>query len=317
MANLLQGRRLLLFTGKGGVGKSTVVASVALAAANQGKRPLIVELGHRASMQGVFGSGPIAHQPTEIVAHPSIHALNLDHQLALEDTIHAQVKVRRLARGIRKNRLLQRLFDAAPAVRELVTLDKIHRLERETTKTGQPRWDPILVDLDATGHAMMFLDLPKVMRQLLAGPLGRVVEDVTHLLTDPAQTALCLVTLPGEIPVEETVELYQHLQTCEVLPSLVFANRVPKQPLATDLKPLVHTLKSSTEPSGLPGLTALEHRLEVYESAQNALATLRTSTQLPVIELPEVLPNREGLQTLGRVAVAQPEPPRVAPRASA
>jgi len=316
MANLLQGRRLLLFTGKGGVGKSTVVASVALAAANQGKRPLIVELGHRASMQGVFGSGPIGHQAQEIVAQPSIHALNLDHQLALEDTIHAQVKVRRLARGIRKNRLLQRLFDAAPAVRELVTLDKIHRLERET-KAGKPRWDPILVDLDATGHAMMFLDLPRVMRQLLAGPLRRVVDDVTHLLTDPAQTALCLVTLPGEIPVEETVELYNHLQSCEVLPSVVFANRVPGQPLAPDLKSVVHTLKSTIATGQLPGLTALEHRVEVYESAQNALCNLRAGTQLPVVELPEVVPNRAGLATLGRVALAQPEQPRLASRASA
>ncbi len=292
----------MLFTGKGGVGKSSLVAGLALQAAALGLRPLIVELGHRASMEGLLAGGPIGPTPTKIVVHPPIWALNIDPQRALEDTIYAQLKVRRLARGIRKNRLLQRLFAAAPAVRELITLDTIARLERARTD-NRPRWSPILIDLDATGHALMFLDLPRVMRQLLAGPLRTLVDDATELFADPLRTALCLVTLPGTIPVSETIDLCRHLERCEVPPHVIFANRVPAPALPPRLEGLFRQLQTTCPKDLLPKLTGVEHRIQTRLDALSTLGHLRQTTGHNVVELGVVAADRQGLLELGRQAL--------------
>ena len=93
--------RLSLFTGKGGVGKSTVVAAVALEARRRGLRPLVVELGHRASMQSIFGAGRIGHAPTEVA--PGVHASNVDLEHALADYVAAPRKRRSIGlRAIRR-----------------------------------------------------------------------------------------------------------------------------------------------------------------------------------------------------------------------
>ncbi|MCA9687589.1 MAG: hypothetical protein KC457_35845, partial [Myxococcales bacterium] len=126
-------RQLLLFTGKGGVGKSTTVAALGVRAAELGMRPLIVELGHRASMAAIFSfalssegaDATIDHEPRPIACDGRLSAMRLEQDEALYDYIVAQVKIRRLARAIAGNTSLRGLFGAAPAVREIVTLAKL------------------------------------------------------------------------------------------------------------------------------------------------------------------------------------------------
>ncbi|MCA9579906.1 MAG: hypothetical protein KC668_30970, partial [Myxococcales bacterium] len=144
-ATSLLDRRLLLFTGKGGVGKTTLVAALAIEAARRGRRPLIVELGHRASMEAVFEVDSIGYEPVDVGR--GVHAMNLDFESALADYFEEHIPVRRVARTIMRNKTLQKFFHAAPSVPEVATLNKIGALEAERGPGGGYRWDPIFVDL--------------------------------------------------------------------------------------------------------------------------------------------------------------------------
>ncbi|MCB9750266.1 MAG: hypothetical protein H6713_09725 [Myxococcales bacterium] len=300
-------RRLLLFTGKGGVGKSTVVAAIAEAAARRGQRPLIVELGHRASMQDIFlgragGSGrrrapKIGHEPVAVRPDGGVWAMNIDLESALFDYVVEQVKVKRIARMITGNRTLDRLFRAAPAVREIVMLNKLRQLERQQQADGAPRWSPILVDLDATGHALMFLEMPRMLRKVIAhGPLRGLVDSLTELFTDRQRTTLCLVTLPLEVPVQETLELYHELtELHEVSIGGMFINQVPAAPLDDAAIAALDELETRARASDdvaaqrevLADVTLARRMVASYRHARAQVERLR-ELGLPTAELPRM-----------------------------
>ena len=311
-------RRLLLFTGKGGVGKSTVVAALAVEAAARGLRPLIVELGHRATMQGIFAAGganhgapEIGHDPVPVTADRTIWAANLDLETSIVDYVADQVKLRSVARAIASNRALQGLFRAAPAVREIVTLNKLRLFERAVTR-GRPTWGPILVDLDATGHALMLLEMPRMIGELLAdGPLRGLVDALTGLFTDPTRTLLNLVTLPSEIPVQETLELYQRLRRDHGVPlGALFVNDVAPRAIASELRPYLPELAELAQRERLPELAA-DVQLAGQAIARDELvlalvARLQREADLPLALLPRLAPHEHGLvglQRLGRAAL--------------
>lgn len=313
-------RRLLLFTGKGGVGKSTVVAALAVEAARRGHRPLIVELGHRASMQAIFAVPQIGHEPIPVTADGKVSAANLDLDEAIVDYVVEQVKIRRVARTITGNRILQNLLRAAPAVREIALLNKLRLFEREQSH-GRPTWGPILVDLDATGHALMLLDMPQILGNLLSGgPLRGLVDVLTGLFTDPSRTLLNLVTLPAEIPVQETLELHQRLAHSKGIQlGAVFVNQVPPLPLDPELRPLLPELAALAaranldELAGDLDLAALA--LDEHARVDELIATLHHALRLPLALLPRIDPqDPAALQRLGRAAMAAlASPPTPAP----
>lgn len=306
-------RRLLLFTGKGGVGKSTVVAALASVAASRGKRPLIVELGHRATMQGIFGAPAIGHEPTPVTADRKIWAANLDLEESIVDYVTDQVKIRRIARSITANSTLQTLFRAAPAVREIVTLNKLRLFEREETR-GAPTWGPILVDLDATGHALMLLDMPRLIGGLFAGgPLRGLVDALTGLFTDPSRTLLNLVTLPSEIPVQETAELYARLKREHGVPlGALFVNRVPAPAISRELRPLLPEVEGAAARAGLTDLVAdlqlASAAIAEGELVRSLITRMHREIGMPLALLPNLELDEGGLpalQRLGRAALVE------------
>ncbi|MCA9717522.1 MAG: hypothetical protein KC468_22795, partial [Myxococcales bacterium] len=217
-------------------------AAIAEAAARRGQRPLIVELGHRASVPTVLTPGAdvtVGYAPVELV--PGVFAMNMALDDALEDYITQQVRVRRVARAITQNQALRRFFHAAPAVNEVVTLHRLGRLA--TASLGKPGgFAPILVDLDATGHALMFLELPRVFEGLAeSGPLRTLLDGFSRLLRDEATTVLHLVALPLELPAHETEELYEQLRadpttgrSARVPLGALIVNSMPIAPLSAD-----------------------------------------------------------------------------------
>jgi anion-transporting ArsA/GET3 family ATPase len=216
---------LHLFTGKGGVGKTTLVAALALASAAQGRRPVVVELGHRSSLAGVLGLAPgaIGHAPTEVVR--GVWASNVSLEHALADYLARRVRSRALGSRIAASRGLATFFEAAPAVPELLALEHVAEL--------MARFDIVLVDLDATGHALMFLELPALLSDVApAGPIGELVRGLGAILGDAARTRVHLVTLPLALSVEETLELEAELSRRRVPLGTIVVNQRAERPLA-------------------------------------------------------------------------------------
>lgn len=243
VAKNLGSRSLLLFTGKGGVGKSSVVAGVALASAEQGRRPLIVELGHRASMETIFGGQRIHSEPVQV--SPGVHAVNLDLDANLRFYFREHIPMRRASEAIVNNETLQRFFKAAPAVSEVATLNRL-RAFVEAKSGGRPTWDPVIVDLDATGHALMLFNLPKVMNDLVGkGPLRSLIDGFSQLFSSQERTALNLVTLAQELPLQETRELLVKLRANHSIPlGMTVINQMPADPLDGPCRELLAKLRA-------------------------------------------------------------------------
>ncbi|MCB9615229.1 MAG: hypothetical protein H6722_22560 [Sandaracinus sp.] len=293
--------RVQLFTGKGGVGKSSVVAAHALASAAAGHRPLVVELGHRATMESIFDVAPIGYEPTPV--GDGVHACNLVLEDALTDYVREQVKVRALASRIVRQPTLRRFFEAAPAVNEVVALRRLARL------ADSGAFHPILVDLDATGHALMFLGLADVFEGLVgAGPLQTILDATTSLLHDAERTVLHLVTLPAELPAREAIQLHARLvaERRVALGSLVI-NRVPSPPFDATDEAALDALEAF-----VPADVALGRRaLRRVEHAHARVAQLRHELPLPTVVLAEsdalraAGSDRRVLSALGRDFAAQ------------
>ncbi len=226
-------RQVQFFTGKGGVGKSTVLAALAMAAARAGKQPLIVELGTHTSSSHVFHGPDVGYPPSEVA--PGVHATRVLFEPALIDYITSRLKLRPIASLVAKNTSLRRLFMAAPGVDEIVTLHRVAQL------AADERWGPILVDLESTGHALMFFDLPSVLEVFLKdGPLRQVVDSATNLLADEQRCAIHIVTVPEPLAVNETIQLHDQLRERDDLHlGYLFINRVPRAWLDDDEKRLV------------------------------------------------------------------------------
>jgi hypothetical protein len=272
-------RQVQFFTGKGGVGKSTVLGALATAAARAGKRPLIVELGIHTSSSHLFRSPDVGYEPSEVAA--GVHATRVQFQPALIDYITSRLKLRPIASLVAKNRSLRRLFMAAPGVDEIVTLHRVAQL------AADPRWGPILVDLESTGHALMFFDLPSVLEVFLKdGPLRQVVDSATALVHDETRCAIHIVTVPEPLAVNETIQLHAKLRDRKDLHlGCLFINRVPRVWLdETEVRLIEAELESdgAREPYA-PDLRLGRYLAERRKTAEKCLRGLRRDIDLPTM----------------------------------
>ena len=180
----------------GGVGKSTILGAVATSAARAGQRPLIVELGTPASSSRWFRGADAAYEPSEVSR--GVFATRVEFEPALVDYITSRLKLRPIATLVARNTSLRRLFLAAPGVDEIVTLHRVAEL------AASDRWGPILVDLESTGHALMFFDLPEVLEVFLKdGPLRQVLYSASALVRDEQRSSIHIVTVPEALAVRQ------------------------------------------------------------------------------------------------------------------
>lgn len=272
-------RPVQFFTGKGGVGKSTVLGALATAAARAGKRPLIVELGIHTSSSRLFHGPNAGYEPAEVA--PGVCATRVQFEPALVDYITSRLKLRPIANLVVKNNSLRRLFMAAPGVDEIVTLHRVAQL------AADDRWDPILVDLESTGHALMFFDLPGVLEVFLKdGPLRQVLDSATALVRDEQRCAVHIVTVPEPLAVNETIQLYRRLRERKDLHlGCLFINRIPRVWLDEAEQQLVKAeldLASAAEPWA-SDLALAEYLVQRRITADKCLRGLRRDIDLPTM----------------------------------
>jgi|HigsolmetaAR201D_1030396.scaffolds.fasta_scaffold09657_4 anion-transporting ArsA/GET3 family ATPase len=209
----LLSKPLVVVTGKGGVGKSTVAAALGLAAAARGKRTIIAEVSARDDVWQVIGD---AGQPSTFIERrmrDRLHHISIDPESALEEYLHDQLP-RGVSDLLAASRLFSYLAAATPGLRELLTIGKVWELaqERRRTRGGKP-YDLVILDAPATGHGVAVLAAPKTFAQAArVGPVARQGSIIHGMLADPEQTAIVAVARPEEMPVNETLSLERALR---------------------------------------------------------------------------------------------------------
>jgi anion-transporting ArsA/GET3 family ATPase len=191
-------KRLVVVTGKGGAGKTTVAAALGLVAAQQGRRVVLCEVGGHDRLPDLV---------------PELTTVSVDPEQAKREWLRYQLKSRRLAGVLGGSNLFQYLTAAAPGLTELVTIGKIWDLAQLEPRAGGPTYDLAIVDAPATGHGLAMLRAPSTYASIArVGPVGRHAERIESFLGDPAQTGVVGVALPEEMPVNETVEFERALE---------------------------------------------------------------------------------------------------------
>jgi anion-transporting ArsA/GET3 family ATPase len=242
-------KRLVIVSGKGGVGKSAVASGLALLAQRHGLRVLIIEMESGGGMPAHFGTGPLAFEPTEV--RPGLHAMEMVRSQALLEYLQLQLKLPGMGRFGAVARAFDALATAAPAVREIVTIGKI------LWEVKEDKWDLVVVDAPPTGQIASYLRAPQSISELVAtGRIRNQADWMAATLADPALTALLLVTLPEELPTTETLETMSWVEENAVVSKpTVIANRVleavtvevPGEGIAADMVTLQASLVSEQE----------------------------------------------------------------------
>jgi len=296
------GPAFYFFAGKGGVGKSTLAAAAAVAHARQGGRSLIVEMAGRQAMSRLFDTAPMSHEPRRIA--PGVDALTVEPARAVEDYLHEQLKVRALARRLAKGRLLSKFFEAAPAVVEVATLGVLERLLRTDAK----RWDGVFVDLEASGHAAMFLALPDVFDNIATGgPVRRTLDRMRGVFTDSTRSSLFVVTQPEEIIVQETREFIDRVRSDgSVYIGAVLLNECDEDPLSASdhdlLKPYGDWAESSGDSSCIQAHRVVTRVAEKAAEQRELAESLQQAANAPVRMIPRDL--MDARPSLPRLAAA-------------
>jgi len=203
-------RPLQVVTGKGGVGKSTFAAALALGAARGGRRVLAIEMGAPAGLAALLGVRPAAHG-IPVPAGPGLHLAYYDGEAALAEYLLRHVPLRGLMNAVFAHPLYRAFVAAGPGVRELMAIGKV-RDELLGLSTGRPLWDLLVVDAGASGHALQLLGMPAATARTFAGLARREARRVAGSLADPRSTAIHVVALPEEMPLEEAAEIVERLR---------------------------------------------------------------------------------------------------------
>jgi anion-transporting ArsA/GET3 family ATPase len=204
-------RRLIVVTGKGGVGKTTVAVALGLAAARAGKRTMVAEVAQQERMSRAFRREGLGYSEAELA--DNLFGMSIDPERALKEYLGQQVGGT-LGNVLFNNRIFEYFAAAAPGVRELATVGKVWELAQPQRRDSRTRpYDLVIMDAPASGNGLALLRSPRTFGDIArVGPIRRRAEMINEFLTDARRTALVSVALPQEMPVNETLEFRDKLR---------------------------------------------------------------------------------------------------------
>jgi anion-transporting ArsA/GET3 family ATPase len=219
MASLLE-HKLIVVTGKGGAGKTTVACALGLIAAQRGLRTIVAELGEQHRLPLLFGASNASKSVAEVELESGLWSTSVDPDEALIEwlrTLGGRISVRMLA----ASSTFHYFTAAAPGAKELVSMVKVHELcegpRRQRAAYGGAKdsepYDLVILDAPASGHALAMLRSPQTFATIVrVGPLAEQAQKVRKLLEDPRRTAFLAVAQGTEMAISETLELEQGLR---------------------------------------------------------------------------------------------------------
>jgi anion-transporting ArsA/GET3 family ATPase len=308
MTDLLD-RKLLFVTGKGGVGKSTIAAALALLGSQRGKRTLVCEVDAKGNLAQFFETKPTGFQPREV--QPGLFAMTMNTEESLQEYLKLQLRIPMVARVGPLARAFDFVATAAPGVHEILTVGK------PIWEVKERHYDLVVVDAVATGHIIGQLRAPQSINELVqVGLIRQQTEWMREMLEDVATTGLCIVATPEEMPVNETIELIGRVrEETNVDLAAVIVNRVLPELFGRGEEEVFEQLR---EPAVVAALSqAAGGPVEtVFEAAELAVTLRRTRADhldrlregvgdaAPTLYVPELFSRTHGLRATRQVAEA-------------
>ncbi|MGW1739157.1 ArsA family ATPase [Nocardia sp. NPDC001965] len=248
--------RLHYVSGKGGTGKSTVSAALALALAAGGRRVLLVEVENRQSIAQLFDLPPLPPTETKIATADGggeVVALALDIEHAFLEYLDMFYNLGFAGRAMRRMGAIDFVTTIAPGLRDVILTGKIKECVVRVGESGRPAYDEVVVDAPPTGRIASFLDVTQAMAELAkGGPIAAQAEGVSALLHSD-QTVIHLVTLLEALPVQETMDAITELRGNDLRIGSVIVNRAVHSPLSAEARTAATTgeLDADTVRAGL------------------------------------------------------------------
>lgn len=276
------GKRVALVTGKGGVGRTTVSAALAKAAAKKGIRVLITEIGEPdgdyTPLAKIFGRDTFPASPVEVA--PGVDGCVLWPRNGHEAFFRTVIPVNAVVKAAMGSGALRKLLDTAPSFREMGIFYHIYTLLEAELRPGTPKYDLVIVDMPASGHTLGLTGLPERLLALMpTGPIAEAMHRGRPYFTDPELCAAWIVTLPEVLPITESLELIDGLKEHDTPVGGILVNRVLEDPFSP-------AERAALEPVLNASHYGHERFVGVVQSTR-ALEDLRSRTPVPTIEISE------------------------------
>ena len=276
-------RQMLFVTGKGGVGKSVVAASLGLASARSGRRTIVCEVGGQSRIPALLGVEP-GKPGEEVKVDDQLFATTIEPYKVMEEWIGRILGSQRLTGLLTRSNFFRAFAEAAPGGMELGGTVKTWELAQSKRWDRKKRgYDTVIVDGPAMGHALGMLRTPKTFADIArVGPIASQSERVREWLEDPKRTAYVAVALPAELPVSETIDLGGRLRRAIGRRlELVVANGVLPDRFTEEEVEAVRRVAEDTD------AYRAVHGADVRaENQHEHLARLTAEADAPVVELP-------------------------------